>query len=324
MIESEFSLSTEYMTGKYDKWFASFQHNMELLEGIGETLSGAVVGYYKDEKVDTAGDLAAKATHVFWQQAERHAESLSLACSLDDPREEETVMRCMLACALKAYDQTCPQATARQMQVWARHQPRFRLGTATAGKARTSNMGEEKTLEPSGSSLRWLARCLNDRGFAARLRRADNPDTEDQSWGVLTGLGVDINRETDSLPHALVGAALSRLKSNADGDLDLGQALHDCFEKGDQGETRLRRVLACDSLGEVVTVLRPILRLIGARDVPLAYAYLLDDLPPLSHSLGAHATALGFALLRPGRRTRPGKRTRDDLRLGRGGLTCCT
>lgn len=139
-------------------------------------------------------------------------------------------------------------------------------------------MGEDKTTGAQRFVATVLSRCRDDRGFAAKLRRADNPDTEDQSWGVLTGLGVDINRETDSLPHALVGAALSRLKSNADGDLDLGQALHDCFEKGDQGEARLRRVLACDSLGEVVTVLRPILRLIGAQDVPLAYADLLDDL----------------------------------------------
>lgn len=139
-------------------------------------------------------------------------------------------------------------------------------------------MGEEKTTGAQRFVATVLSRCLDDRGFAARLRRADNPDTEDQSWGVLTGLGVDINREAHYLPHALVGAALSRLKSDTDGDLDLGQALHDCFKEGDQGEARLRRVLACDSLGETVSVLRPVLRLIGARDVPLAYAALLDDL----------------------------------------------
>ena len=71
-------------------------------------------------------------------------------------------------------------------------------------------MGEEKTTGAQRFVATVLARCLNDRGFAARLRRADNPDTEDQSWGVLTGLGVDINRETDSLPHGYGGLSRSQ------------------------------------------------------------------------------------------------------------------
>jgi len=123
-----------------------------------------------------------------------------------------------------------------------------------------------------------LSRCREDKAFAAKLRRADNPDTEDQAWGVLTGLGVNIEKDAVYLPHALVGAALARLKTDADGTLELGAAVRACFEDGEQGEPRLRRILACDTLNEVVGVLRPLLHLIGTRKVSLAYGGLLQDL----------------------------------------------
>lgn len=125
-----------------------------------------------------------------------------------------------------------------------------------------------------------LSRCREDKAFAAKLRRADNPDTEDQSWGVLVGLGVDIEKDAVYLPHALVGAALARIKTNADGTLPLGQALWRCFndQEGTLGEARLRRLLACGSLTEAVGVLRPLLRLMAARQIPLAYGRLLQEL----------------------------------------------
>lgn len=126
---------------------------------------------------------------------------------------------------------------------------------------------------------RTLRRCARDKGFAARLCRADNLDTEYQSLGDLASLGVNVEWDEDRLPHALVGAALARLKTAGDGWAGLGTALRHCFDEQDQGEVRLRRLLACDRLDELCAVLRPLLRLMADKSrTPLRHADLLDEL----------------------------------------------
>lgn len=127
-----------------------------------------------------------------------------------------------------------------------------------------------------------LARCGQDNGFAARLRRADNPDTEYYALGDLCNLGINVENDFERLPFALVGAALCRHSPPRDGGMNLGEALRACFEEEKQGATRLRRLLACDRQDELCRVLRPVLSLVAARasdrGVSLCYAGLLDDL----------------------------------------------
>ena len=57
---------------------------------------------------------------------------------------------------------------------------------------------------------RVLEQCKKDNGFAARLRRADNPDTEYYALGDLAKLGVNIEDDSQRLPFTLIAAALSR------------------------------------------------------------------------------------------------------------------
>lgn len=125
-----------------------------------------------------------------------------------------------------------------------------------------------------------LERSRNDTGFAARLRRADNPDTEYQSWDTLAAFGVNLERDAERLPFALIGAALCRLKPERDGNASLGAALRSCFEESaDQGEVRLRRLLTCDSPEEACRVLRPLLGLLAAKaQKTLCFARLLNEL----------------------------------------------
>lgn len=126
---------------------------------------------------------------------------------------------------------------------------------------------------------RALRRCAEDAGFAARLRRADNPDTEYQSWGDLANLGTNVEWDDERLPCALVGAALARLKTDGDGKADLGAALRACFDEQNAGEARLRRLLACERVDELCVVLRPLLRLMANKSgKPLCHAALLDDM----------------------------------------------
>lgn len=125
-----------------------------------------------------------------------------------------------------------------------------------------------------------LERGRNDTGFAARLRRADNPDTEYQSWDTLATFGVNLERDAERLPFALIGAALCRLKPERDGNASLGLALRSCFEENiDQGTVRLRRLLTCDSPEEACRVLRPLLGLLAAKaQKTLCFARLLNEL----------------------------------------------
>ena len=147
----------------------------------------------------------------------------------------------------------------------------------TAEKEAPVNAGKE------ASFVAWLiARCQDDKGLAARLRRADNPATEYQCWETLAAWGVDLEREGQRLPFATVAAAIARAKPPANGSLILGRAIARCFDEGnqsDQAKTRLRRLLACGELAELCRVLRPMLTLIESRITqPLDYARLLKQL----------------------------------------------
>ena len=130
-----------------------------------------------------------------------------------------------------------------------------------------------------------IERCQKDKGMAARLRRADNPATEYQSWellGSMNYLGVDLEKDYKRLPYVTVAAVIARSKAEHNGKLTLGKAILACYEndrESDQAKTRLRRLLACDELSEVCRLLRPVLTLIDSKvSQPLDYIRLLKQL----------------------------------------------
>lgn len=131
-----------------------------------------------------------------------------------------------------------------------------------------------------------IDRINQNKGIAATLRRADNPDTEYQSWEYLAAFGIDLENSNQRLPFAIVAAAIAKNKNAnekiANGSLGIGQTLALCYPEGnqnDQAKAKLRRLLDCDSVSEVCRVLRPILSLIKSRSIGnLDFAKLLDDL----------------------------------------------
>ncbi|WP_419832067.1 type I-E CRISPR-associated protein Cse2/CasB [Endozoicomonas atrinae] len=131
-----------------------------------------------------------------------------------------------------------------------------------------------------------IERCQKDKGAAARLRRADNPATEYQSWELLAAHGVNLEKDWERLPFLTVAAAIARSKSEKNGQASLGCALAHSYEgnqNSDQGKVKLRRLLACHDLTELVRHLRPLLALIQSKNKqPLDYQRLLKQLRQFS------------------------------------------
>lgn len=127
-----------------------------------------------------------------------------------------------------------------------------------------------------------IRRCTQDSGVSAALKRADNPSMEYQSWDVLADFGINIEHESRRLPYTSIAAAIARAKSTRNGIKKIGYAITLCYDGGSastQARAKLRRLLACDSIHEVCTILRPLFALINSRgSADMDYASLLDDL----------------------------------------------
>lgn len=129
-----------------------------------------------------------------------------------------------------------------------------------------------------------------NKGFAAKLKRADNEATEYQSWEILADW-VDLSSEVHRKAYQLIGASIARTGRTQDDITSLGKALNRLFFKdGNSGEiekspasARLRRVLACRDVLELIDVLRPILRLLDSKEISYSYARLLDEIIRFNH-----------------------------------------
>jgi len=127
-----------------------------------------------------------------------------------------------------------------------------------------------------------ISKCQKDKGYAAKLKRSDNPATEYQSWEILASFGIDLEKDYQRLPYVTVAAAIAKSKTEKNGRLSLGQAIAGCYEDGngsDQARAKLRRVLACQDSIEVCRIFRPLFSLINSRSrQPLNYTKILKQL----------------------------------------------
>ncbi len=133
-----------------------------------------------------------------------------------------------------------------------------------------------------------IAQCQKSKGFAATLSRADNPNTEYQSWEMLVAFHIDLEKPWQRLPYATIAAAIAKAKVEHNGRMGLGRAIASCYaddNTSDQAKAKLRRLLACDSIEEICRILRPLLSLINSKgQASLNYASLLDQLAKFNWS----------------------------------------
>jgi len=124
-----------------------------------------------------------------------------------------------------------------------------------------------------------------DKGYRAKLRKADNPDMEYQSWEILSAWNVDLTKKWERQPYALIASSIAKESNEQNGYHKIGEAIALCYDKGNQSEqakSTLRRLLACKDINELCQVLRHILSLIRSRssknNIKLNYTELLNDL----------------------------------------------
>ncbi len=107
-------------------WFQRFSREMEKLEGLEKGLYAAVCGYFAEIGAeDIQQQMAAKATNVFWQKAEKFSNELINNCGPLGSAESITRLRTQFShIAQNTYDQTCPHGTPRQFEAWVKHSVR--------------------------------------------------------------------------------------------------------------------------------------------------------------------------------------------------------
>lgn len=107
-----------------DIWFAHLQGEMVGLDELAKGLYGRVMGYFKAQLVDGT-DLAAQATHLFWQLCERDFQALLDHCETGEAHQHarQQLRHRFAGYAQQAYDRYCPKDTARQLDAWASCRP---------------------------------------------------------------------------------------------------------------------------------------------------------------------------------------------------------
>lgn len=120
-VESQVRLHSESLG---EGWFNILQAEMTALDEVARMLFGRINAYYKEQLVD-GKDLAAQATHLFWQLCERDSQALVDACDFDEEsRNQRRKLRLRFSnYAQNAYDRHCPMETARQLDAWAKCRP---------------------------------------------------------------------------------------------------------------------------------------------------------------------------------------------------------
>lgn len=124
--------------------------------------------------------------------------------------------------------------------------------------------------------------CQKNKGISARLKKAENPTLEYQSYEIFCSLGINLENENERLACATVCSSIARLELKKNGTMSIGEAIASCYKEGkdsDQAKIKLRRLLSCTNTYEACRILRPILRLVEEKSLKnIDYSILFTQL----------------------------------------------
>ena len=159
--------------------------------------------------------------------------------------------------------------------------------------------------DKSVNFVTYVVNQINDdrgKGFGAKLRKADNENTEYQSWEILSNW-VNLEWEINRKAYGMVSASLARMKPKMNGSVSLGEALRRVHLKNKGSEDleksssalRLRRILSCKETEELIEILKPVVRYLESNDILLDYARLLDEILWFNHDTSRERTRARWA-----------------------------
>lgn len=125
-----------------------------------------------------------------------------------------------------------------------------------------------------------LRRARNDRGKLAALRRGltDNPRLNVDAWPVIANLGGDIGQAAYVAIAALYASHPEESTARSFGETCRRIAQGDGKEIAESFKRRFRRLLACDSVDDVISQLRSWVRLAASKGIGVNYESLFADL----------------------------------------------
>ncbi len=125
-VESEFHVYTPYLGYQQMETYEDMMHQVE---NTSKWLSDAVAAYFKIMNDDSGSEWASRAKEKFWEkmEAEHHSDkilglSFSAGATEEARREEVETWRELV---FGIYDEFCPNETARQIEAWAKANPRY-------------------------------------------------------------------------------------------------------------------------------------------------------------------------------------------------------
>ncbi|WP_028975134.1 type I-E CRISPR-associated protein Cse2/CasB [Spirochaeta cellobiosiphila] len=130
-----------------------------------------------------------------------------------------------------------------------------------------------------------MERChgSQDKGYRAKLRKGENPNTEYYCWDILSSY-VNLEYPDDRRVYALIGADIANRDVTVDGEYGLGEALAMAYQdhehsKDDTGPggARLRRLLACQNRKDLLLVLPSLLHLLRSKGITINHSRLLEE-----------------------------------------------
>lgn len=100
-------------------WYEKFKSEMDIMDRIAYILRKSVKSYIKDMK---SADISTTALFSFWELCERDYDKLIKPCN---SKEILSIRKIFIKNAFNVYDAVCPKDTAKQMNAWEKHRPKF-------------------------------------------------------------------------------------------------------------------------------------------------------------------------------------------------------
>lgn len=116
-VESTILMPSEILG---ETWYIQLKIEMNELESLSKMVYGATLGFFKSQNME-GKNQAGLASNLFWELSEREFQHLVNVCA---DSEKILAQRTLFARFVQqAYDQHCPQDTARQLDAWAKNRP---------------------------------------------------------------------------------------------------------------------------------------------------------------------------------------------------------